>query len=100
MGSTVYVATDEGVLTSETGEHWRVITDEARTRVVMRQFAVNGPIVYGVSDTGAFRLEMDGYWHQLSSEVPSEIVSLCVNNDKLYSATDHRGIFQISLAEE
>ena len=28
MGSTVYVATDKGVLTSQNGERWRVIANE------------------------------------------------------------------------
>ena len=100
VGSTIYVATDEGVLTSETGEHWRVIMDKNRTRLIMRQFAVNGPTVYGMGNTGVYRLDTDGYWQQLASEAPSEIVSLGVNNDSLYGATKDRGIFQISLAAE
>ena len=29
IGSTVYVSTDKGVLVSQTGEHWRVLTDSA-----------------------------------------------------------------------
>ena len=40
--STVYIATDSGVLASETGEHWRVITDE----VVIDRFAVDGSTIY------------------------------------------------------
>ena len=100
IGSTVYVATDEGVLTSEAGEHWRVITDGARNRVVMRQFTVNGSRVYGVGETGVYRLDTDGYWLQLSSEAPGKVVSIGVNNDRLYGATEDRGIFQMSLAGE
>ena len=67
-GSTVYVATDAGVLVSETGEHWRVITDRTDTRVVITQFAVDGTDVYGIGDTGAYRLDTRGRWEQISSD--------------------------------
>ena len=104
-GSTVYVATDRGVLASETGEHWRVIADRMGTPIVinqfaMNQFAVTGPRVYGMGDTGVYGLDTDGRWNQLASEVPGEVVSLGIINDRLYSGTKDRGIFQLSLAEE
>ena len=35
-GSTVYVATDEGVLASQNGEHWRVLTNKMGTRLCHR----------------------------------------------------------------
>ena len=98
-GSIVYVATDEGVLVSETGEHWRVIRDKADTQVVINQFAVDGTQVYGVGDTGAYRLESRGQWEQIASEVPDVIRSLAVNNGRLYSAVKGRGISHISLEE-
>ena len=40
VGTTVYVATDEGVLTSRNGEHWRVLTDEMGARPIIDRFAV------------------------------------------------------------
>ncbi len=105
VGSTVYVATNRGVLASETGEHWRAITDRMGTPIVINQFAMNhfavtGPRVYGVGDTGVYGLDTDGRWNQVASEVPGEVVSLGIMNNRLYSATKARGIFQISLAEE
>ena len=105
VGSTVYVATDAGVLVSETGEHWRVIMDRSGTPIVINQFAMNhfavpGPRVYGAGDMGVYGMDTDGYWKQFASEVPSEIVSLGIINDRLYSATEDHGIFQISLGEE
>ena len=99
-GSTVYVATDAGVLVSETGEHWRVITDRTDTRVIITQFAVDGADVYGVGDTGAYRLDTRGRWEQVSSEVAGEIIpALAVTNGRLYSAVWELGIFHIPLEE-
>ena len=105
VGSTVYVATEAGVLVSETGEHWRVIMDRRGTPIVinhfaMNHFAVTGPRVYGAGDMGVYGLDTDGCWRQFASEVPGEVVSLDIMNNRLYSATKDRGIFQISLAEE
>ena len=105
VGSTVYVATDTGVLVSETGEHWRVIMDKSRTPIVINHFAMNhfavaSPRVYGAGDMGVYGLDTDGRWRQFASEVPGKVVSLDIINNKLYGATEDRGIFQISLAEE
>ena len=95
-GSTVYVATDEGVLASRTGMHWRVITDD----VVIDRFAVNALTVYGAGDTGVYRLGIHGKWEQVSPDVPGKVLSLVVDRDRLYVATEQRGMFHISLAEE
>ena len=100
VGSSVYVATDAGVLSSETGAHWRVLTDNAGTRPIIDRFAVEGATIYGVSDIGAYRLDTDNQWKRVSSEALGETVDLAVLNDKLYSAIKDRGIFYISLAEE
>lgn len=105
VGTTLYVATDAGVFVSETGEDWHAITNRRGTPIVITRLitdylAVDGPIVYGVGDLGAYRLEVDGRWHHFSPEVPGKIVSLGIMNNKLYSATNNQGIFQISLSED
>ena len=105
VGSTVYVATDAGVLVSETGEHWRVIMDSRGTPIVINHFAMNylavgGARVYGVGDMGVYGLDTDGRWHQFASEVPGEVVSLDIINNKLYAGTEDHGIFHISLTED
>ena len=98
-GSTVYVATDEGVLASQNGEHWRVLTDEMGTRPVIDRFTVHHINVYGAGDTGVYRLDDRGRWHQISPSVPDAVGSLVVSNDKLYIATHHGGMFHIPLEE-
>lgn len=100
LGSTVYVATDEGVLVSETGEHWRVVTDTVDTRTVINKLTVDGTEVYGMGDTGVYRLSARGQWEQFSTEAPERVVSLAVANGRLYSAWAEKGIFYISLAEQ
>ena len=104
-GSSVYVATDNGVVASRTGENWRILTDGIGTRIVIDKLAVDGTTVYGAGDAGGYRLNTRTQWEQISSEVPNTISDLAIANDKLYSATDllsgakENGLFYISLEE-
>ena len=99
-GSTICLATDKGVLISQTGEHWRVITDNTGMPTVIDRFAVKGHVIYGVSDSGAYRLDADSKWKLLSSEVPNRIQSLVTSNGRLYVGTRDHGMFHISLEEQ
>ena len=100
VGSTICIATDKGVLISHTGEHWRVITDKNRTHTIIDKFAVGGRTLYGVGDSGAYRLDPRGKWELLSSDVPSRIRSLVISNDRLYAGTYDHGMFHISLEKQ
>ena len=99
-GSTVYVATDTGILTSADGEHWRVITDQEGAHVIIDQIAVTDTAIYGASDTGVYELNNRSRWEQILPEVPDRVISFVTNNDKLYIATRQRGMFHISLENE
>lgn len=99
-GSTVYVATDKGVLSSQNGKSWRVPTDGKGTHIVIDRFAIDHTTIYGAGDTGVYRLDTHGRWEQISPNVPDKVISLVINNDKLYVATQHRGMFHISLEQE
>ena len=99
-GSTVYVATDTGVLTSQNGESWRVLTDSMGERIVVDRFAVDGMTVYGAGDTGVYRSDTRGRWEQISPSVPDKVISLVISNDRLYIATQQHGIFHRPLGEE
>ena len=98
VGPTVYVATDSGVLSSQNGEYWRVITDRMGTCPIIDRFAVDGATLYGAANTGIYRLE--GEWQQMSPDVPGKVISLSVSNDKLYIATEQHGLFHIALGAE
>ena len=94
-GSTVYVATDTGVLASRTGMHWSVIKDD----IIIDRLAVNGATVYGAGDKGVYRLNVHGNSEQISPGVPGKIRSFVVDRNRLYVATEQRGMFYISLEE-
>ena len=98
--SAIYVSTDKGVLTSQNGEHWRVLTDNEGERLIVASLAVDDTAVYGVCNAGAYRLNNRGKWKKVSAEVPDGIRELVFANDKLYIITNRRGMFHISLKNE
>jgi len=100
VGTTVYVATDQGVLSSQTGEHWRMLKANVETHIIIDKFAMDGPNLYGVGDTGVYRLDSRDRWKSIFLNVPDKAISLAVSNDKFYIATKQQGIFHTSLKEK
>ena len=99
-GSTVYVATDKGALTSQSGAYWRVLSDEMDEHIVINNIAVNHTSVYGAGDASVYHLGARGKWKQVSASIPDKIVSLVAINDRLYIATQRHGVFHIPIEEE
>ena len=99
-GSTVYIATDAGVLSSQTGAHWRVLTDRIGTRIVIDSFTVHHTHVYGAGDTGVYRLDNHGKWEQIAPGVRGEVASLIVDNNRLYIDLKQGGMFHIPLEKQ
>ena len=99
VGSMVYAATDTGVLTSQNGESWRVLTDGTGRRIVIDRFAVDGATIYGAGETGLYRLDTRGHWAHIAPSVPDTVISLVISNDRLYIATHQHGIFHRPLGE-
>ena len=96
-GSIVYVATDAGIITSDGGRHWHIVTDAEGKNLIMEHLAVDGTTVYGVTEnTGAYRLE-SGTWKQVVSEVPDNVTSLAVDGDMLYVGTEYNEILYFNL---
>ena len=98
--STVYVATDAGVLTSADGEHWRALTDKEGAHGIIARIAVADTAIYGAGDKGVYKLDNRSRWEQILPEVPDRVISFVTNNNKLYVATNQRGMFHISLENE
>ena len=99
-GLRVYVATDKGALSSETGAHWRVLTDGTGERIVIDRFAIDHTRVYGAGDTGVYYLDAHGKWERISPAVPGKVLSLVVDRNRLHVLTQHRRMFHISLEGE
>lgn len=99
-GSTVYVATDTGVLTSKDGEHWRAITDKAGTHIIIDRMGVDTTTVYGAGDEAVYLLNNRDEWEQIVPEVPDSVRELVINGDRLYIVTEHRGMFYVSLEKK
>ncbi|RKU19173.1 hypothetical protein C6503_08115 [Candidatus Poribacteria bacterium] len=96
--STVYVATDAGIITSDGGRHWHIVTDAEGNNVIMEHLAVDGTKVYGVSKSGVYQLE-NGTWKQVVSEVPERVTSLAVDGNVLYVGTQDSGVLHFNLDE-
>ena len=105
VDSTVFVATDNGVMASQTEGHWHVLTDSIGECPIINRFAIDGNKVYGIGEAGGYHLDEHMQWKHISSEVPNEISALAIANNKLFSATDRvystkeNGLFYISLEE-
>ena len=96
--STVYVATDAGIITSDDGRHWHVLTYAEGNNPIIEHLAVDGTTVYGVSKTGVYLLENDT-WKQVRSEVPERVTSLAVDGNVLYVGTQDSGVLYFNLDE-
>ena len=97
VGTAIYVATDEGVLVSQNGEHWRVLTDKMGTRPVIDRFAVDHTDVYGAGNAGVYRLDEHSKWEQVSPSIRRRIDALVVSNNKLYMDLEQGGMSHIPL---
>ena len=94
-GNTVFVSTSDGVTMSSDGENWRMLTDSTSAPIPMHQLAINGTTLYGVSRTGAYRLNKDtGIWEQIASEIPGRVTSLAAARNTLYIGTEHSGVLR------
>ena len=97
--TTVYVATDAGIITSDDGRNWRTLTDAEGTNLVMEHLAVDGTTLYGATKkTGIYRLE-SGIWQQVVSEIPDNMTSLAVDGNTLYVGTQSNGMLHFNLNE-
>ena len=99
-GSTVYVATDEGVLASQNGEHWRVLTDRMGARPVIDRFTAHHTDVYGAGNAGVYRLDDHSKWERIFPSVRGKIDALVVGNDRLYIDLSQGGMSHIPLEEQ
>ena len=97
-GSTVFVATDAGVVASSDGKNWHAVTDALEARLVMNHLAIDGIRVYGVSAEGAYRLKRGTLtWVQVASDIPTAVTSFAADGGVLYVGTEGRGVLRLQL---
>ena len=93
--SGVFIATDKGVLTSQTGKQWRVVEGRNGRIIKIRRLTVDRSKVYGVHRSGIHKYNDDGKWELISPQLPDTANHIVVHNDKFFIATFQLGIFQI-----
>ena len=97
-GSTVYVATDKGVVYSNDGTHWHATTDTEGAPILIERFAIAGTTLYGTSERHVYQFkENTGVWEQVAPEIPMPITSLAVEGDVLYVGTVGSGVLRFKL---
>ena len=94
----MYVATDAGVAASNNGKQWHAITDAVGTPLIIQWLAVDGTKVYGVSKTGAYRLE-NNTWKEVVSEIPERVTSIAADGNVVYVGTPGGGMLHFNLDE-
>ena len=111
VGSTVYVATDAGIIASDDGRNWQVVNDSDGANLIMEHLATDGTTLYGITKmthlfrkNAVFRLE-NGTWKQIVTSIPATfemndiITSLAVVDNTLYISTERNGMLHFTLEE-
>ena len=100
VGSSVYIATDEGVISVQTGEQWRVLTDTTDTVIDITCITIESGTVYGIGRSGIYKLNDQGEWELFIAEVPDQVSNLIIHDERFYIATDNQGIFHIPIQKQ
>lgn len=94
-GSTVYVSTDMGVMYSNNGETWHVLTDTDGNRLIMDRIAVNDTTTYGACDSGIYQVDnQTNAWKQITPELPHTATSFAIDGDTFYIGTKQNGVLR------
>ena len=109
VGSTVYVATNAGIIRSDDGRTWQTVIDSNGSNIVMEHLAADGTTLYGITKTTSiYRLnDKSGTWEQVVTEIPvitnlkigDFVTSLAVSGKTLYVSTEINGMFHFNLEE-
>ena len=115
-GTTVFVATNAGIITSDDGKTWNVVTDSDGNNLIMGHLAADGTTLYGITDrtavyrerTSVYCLGSDsGTWERIFAEIPiiknhvggDIVTSLAAAGNTLYVGTERNGMLHLNLDE-
>ena len=103
-GSTVYVSTDIGVMSSRDGETWQTwhdLTDVDGNVILIDYIAVDGETAYGVCDSGIYQADKQtNTWKQIIPEVPHMATSLAIDGNMFYIGTRQNGVYRFQRANQ
>ena len=100
VGSTVYISTNKGVMTSLNGEVWRALTDTDGDTLLIDRVASDDSTLYGVCDSGVYRVDdQTGTWQQIAPVAPHAATSFAVDGDMLYIGTKQNGVLRLQRAD-
>ncbi len=103
-GSTVYVSTDIGVMSSRDGETWQTwhdLTDADCNVLFIDRIAVDGETAYGVCDSGIYQADnQTNTWKQVIPELPHTATSLAVDGNTFYIGTRQNGVYRFQRANQ
>ncbi|RKU33382.1 hypothetical protein C6499_01295 [Candidatus Poribacteria bacterium] len=95
-GSTVYVLTDMGAMSSTDGETWHVLTDVDGNRLIMDRIAVNGTTTYGACDRGIYQVDhQTNTWKQITPELPHTATAFAIDGNTFYIGTKQNGVLRL-----
>ena len=94
-GSTAYVLTDMGAMSSRDGETWHVLTDADGNRLTMDRIAVDGTTAYGVCDSGVHQVDhQTNAWEQIAPKLPHTATSFAIDGNTFYIGTKQNGVLR------
>ena len=95
---TVYIATDKGVVMSDNGTDWQILTDSEGTAIEMNILTVDGTKVFGEFKQKIYqRNANNGKWEQITPEIGYYVNCLDVDGNMLYVGTNGRGVLRYTL---
>lgn len=98
-GSTVYILTEVGIMSSHDGETWHDLTDTDGNIIFIDWIAVDDETVYGVCDSGIYQADKQtNTWKQVIPELPHRATSLAIDGNTFYIGTQQNGVYRFQRA--
>lgn len=97
VGSKIYVATYGGVLTSDTGEEWHMMKEDARRSSDIDLFFVDDNKLFGAGRKSIYLLDQHNDWKSITPTIPDSVDNFFIHDNQFYINTDEKGIFKFPI---
>lgn len=96
--NTVYIATDKGVVMSDNGTDWKILTDAEGTAIKMNKLTIDGDEVFGEFKQKIYQHNANnGKWEQVTPEIGYDVNCFDVDGNLLYVGTKGMGVLRYTL---